>query len=100
MRARAWTCVNSSAHTVRWPAWARSIAVRYTAHTSAIFVSRSASAAGVSQYRTRCGCRSAAFEQPRRMPRRDAIDDATPHDLVRQLAVAPLADGSTRATWL
>src|SRR6266849_8395058 len=72
------------------------------AHTSAIFSSRSSggsSAAGVSQYRIRCGLRSASFEQPPGMTWRDPLDDAPTHDLVRQLAVAPLADGSVRIGW-
>src|SRR5918912_1978756 len=96
-RSSACTCVSSSVLTVRWPAWARSGAVRYTAHTSAILASRSASPAGVSQYRTRCGCRSAAFQQPRGMARRDAVGDPPPHDLVGQLAEAPFADRTLRA---
>jgi hypothetical protein len=34
------------------------------------------------------------------MPWRDRLDDPPPHDFIRQLAVAPLADRSTRVRWL
>src|SRR5438876_1384723 len=96
-RSRAWTPVISSVLIVRSPAATRAGASRYVPHTSAIFSSRSSggsSAAGVSQYRIRCGLRSASFEQPPGMPRRDRLDDAPPHDLICQFTVTPLADRS------
>jgi len=34
------------------------------------------------------------------MPWRDAVSDAAAHDLIRQFAVAPLANWSTRVRWL
>ena len=58
------------------------------------------SAAGVSQYRIRCGLRSASFEQPPSVPRRDRLDDASSYDLIRQFAVTPLTDRSTAVRWL
>src|SRR2546425_2010519 len=98
-RSKAWTPVISSVLMTRSPSATRAVASRYVPHTSAIFPSRSSdgsSAAGVSQYRIRCGLRSAAFEQPPRVARRDRLNDAPPHDLIGQLTVAPLADRSVR----
>src|SRR5438552_199387 len=98
-RSSAWTPVISSVLITRSPLATRTVASRYVPHTSAIFSSRSSdgsSAAGVSQYRIRCGLRSASFEQPPGMPRRDRRNDALPHHLIRQLTVAPLADRSVR----
>jgi hypothetical protein len=66
-------------------------------HTSAIRSARSSggsSAAGVSQYRIRCGLRSASFEQPPGVPRRDRLDNAPPNNFVRQFTVTPLTDRS------
>src|SRR6266571_1678861 len=94
-RSRAWTPVISSVLITRSPADTRFGASRYTPHTSAILSFRSSggsSAAGVSQYRMRCGLRSASFEQPPSMARRDRCNDAASYDFVRQLTVAPLAD--------
>src|SRR5438477_13078232 len=53
------------------------------------------SAAGVSQYRIKCGLRSASFEQPPGVPRRDRLDNAPPDNFVRQFTVTPLTDRST-----
>src|SRR6266700_7090796 len=86
----------------RSPTAVRAGASRYVVHTSASLCSRSSSgssAAGVSQYRIRWGLRSASFEQPPGMAWRDPLDDASTHDFVRQLAVAPLADGSVGIGW-
>src|SRR6266542_7157804 len=96
-RSSAWTHVISSVLITRSPAATRVGACRYMLHTSAIRSSRSSgcsSAAGVSQYRIRCGLRSASFEQPPGMPRRDRLDDTPPYDFIRQLTVAPLTDRS------
>src|SRR5438128_2701625 len=98
-RSRAWTPVISSVLMTRSPAATRAGASRYVVHTSAIFSSRSSggsSAAGVSQYRIRWGLRSASFEQPPGVARRDRLDDAPPHDFIGQLAVAPLTNRSLR----
>src|SRR5947207_8530924 len=96
-RSRAWTPVISSVLMVRSPAATRAGASRYVAHTSVIRSSRSSggsSAAGVSQYRIRCGLRSASFERRPGAARRDRLDDAAAHDFIRQLTVAPLTDRS------
>src|SRR5262249_4862352 len=101
-RSSAWTPVISSVLMTRSPTATRAGASRYVTQTSAIRSSRTSggsSAAGVSQYRIRCGLRSASFEQPPGMPRRDRRDNATVDDFIRQLTVAPLADRTVGVGW-